>query len=679
MDQFGYRAWLQPSSEALGFSPRITGLQGFACDELVYGLDNLFGRKILEHGPDNLFNRKVNDDDDYIISLEIEDTLGAEAYCLQGDAERLRIVGGDEKGLLYGVYGFLKYLRLGQPAALSDINKKAPTSPCSCREKSSRLGRDFLQHEKPAVARRVLNQWDNADGTVERGYAGASLFFKDGKIGYDIARLKDYARLLASVGINELCVNNVNVTRQSAALITEAGLPDLARVADVFRPFGIRLIVSVHFDSPVLLGGIETADPVHPEVALFWEKTAESVYKHIPDLAGFLMKADSEFRSGPKALGRTQADGANVIAKALAPFGGVIYWRCFIYNCVQDWRDTKTDRPMAAYKEFFPLDGKFADNVILQVKHGPSDFQVREPNSPLLGAMTQTQQALEFQISQEYTGQQKDLYATAVQWEEILNTPVTGTRVTRDLAGREITAIAAVANTGTDANWTGHLLAQANLYAFGQLAWNPARTAAELTREWAVLTFGTNPKLIDSLTAMILASRHVYEKYNAPLGIGWMVNISHHYGPSPEGYEYMKWGTYHRATHSAIGVDRTAQGTGFTIQYHPYVRALYEDKNTCPEKLLLFFHRLPYSYRLRSGQTIIQYIYDTHFEGVEDVEGFIREWEQLRTELPAEAFTSVRERLDMQLRNAKEWRDTINNYFYRLTEIPDEKGRLIYG
>ncbi|MCL2603165.1 MAG: alpha-glucuronidase [Defluviitaleaceae bacterium] len=641
MDGFGYRAWLQPSKAQLGFIPRLKGAKDFAWEECAHGLEALFGRKPTNRG-------------DYTITLEMSPDPAPEAYTLRGGPEGLTVTGGCEKGLLYGVYGLLSRLCLGEPVETMNVR------------------------EKPAVKHRVLNHWDNANGTVERGYAGASLFFKEGRIGYDLVRLKDYARLLANVGINEICVNNVNVYRDSAKLLTDEMLPDLAKVAEVFRPFGIRLIIAVHFDSPVILGGLETADPANEVVARFWEESAARVYEYVPDLAGFLMKADSEFRSGPAALGRTQDEGANVIAKALAPFGGNIYWRCFIYNCAQDWRDTETDRPKAAYNEFHPLDGKFDDNVILQIKHGPSDFQVREPNSPLLGAMTQTHQGLEFQITQEYTGQQKDLYATAVQWEEILDTPVTDACMTRDLVGHEVTAIVAVSNTGADANWTGHLLAQANLYAFGRMAWNPAQTAEQLTRDWAALTFGRDLSLVETLTSMLLESRHVYEKYNAPLGLGWMVNISHHYGPSPEGYEYMKWGTYHRATHTHIGVDRTTHGTGYTAQYHNYVRDLYESKKTCPEKLLLFFHRLPYTYKLKSGQTLIQYIYDTHFEGVEDVKRFIGIWESLNEKIPQDAYDSVRERFDMQLANAREWRDVINNYFYRITGIPDGKGRKIY-
>jgi len=636
MDQFGYHAWLQhrPVAGLPGF--KISGLRCFAYEELKIGLNRLTGGK----------------NGDTIINLSISKHLQPSSYTLAGSVSGISITGGDEIGLLYGVYGLLS--RLGQDETIIDVT------------------------EKPAVSMRILNHWDNMDGSVERGYSGKSLFFKDGQIGYDPERLQDYARLLASIGINQICINNVNVYHNSAKLITDH-LPDLARVADIFRPFGIKLIVSVHFESPALLGGLETSDPLDTAAANWWKETAAAVYTRIPDLAGFLVKADSEFRAGPMSLGRTQAEGANVIARALKPFGGIAYWRCFVYNCMQDWRDTVTDRPKAAYDYFKPLDGHFDDNVLLQIKHGPSDFQVREPNSPLLGAMDSTAQGLELQITQEYTGQQKDLYACAVQWEEVFSHPVTDTSDTRDIIGKKIDAIVAVANTGSDANWTGHLLAQANLYAFGRMAWNPALTAAQVTREWAALTFGTNPLLLTPLVDMVLNSRAVYEKYNAPLGIGWMVNINHHYGPSVDGYEYMKWGTYHRADSKTIGVDRTPAGTGFTAQYHPSVRAMYENKATCPEEIMLFFHRLPYDYRLKCGRTLLQYIYDTHFEGVEDVEGFIQIWESLKDYMPDDAYSSVKERFSAQLLNAMEWRDVVNSYFYRKTGIADEKGRKIYS
>jgi len=534
---------------------------------------------------------------------------------------------------------------------------------------------------KSEIEERILNHWDNIDGSVERGYSGKSLFFKNGEISYDANRIRDYARFLSSIGINRVCCNNVNVTERSAQMITDELICDVAGLADIFREFGIRFIIAVDFTSPRLLGGLATYDPYDADVIRWWEMATQMVYKHIPDFAGFLVKADSEFRDGPAALGRTQADGANVIARALRQYGGKVYWRCFVYNCTQDWRDTKTDRPKAAYDHFYPLDGTFDENVILQVKHGPSDFQVREPNSPLLGAMEHTAQAIEFQVTQEYTGQQIDLYATAVQWEEVFDAPVSDTQTMRDLMGSKVKAIVAVANTGLDENWTGHTLAQANLYSFGRMATDPALTAREVLTEWVGLTFGIhceNQVVQNRILEMLLSSREVYELYASPLGLGWMVNINHHYGPSPEGYEFSKWGTYHRANHEAVGVDRTENGTGYVAQYHPYLSKLYSDKATCPEELLLYFHRLPYSFKLKCGKTLLQYIYDTHFEGVERVEGFIATWASLKSSLPECVYSSVAERLSRQLSNAKEWRDVVNTYFYRLTGIGDEHGRHVW-
>jgi len=637
-NSFAYSAWFQPMGD-FSRENASTNTLYFAEEEFRKGLE-LLGAE------------KAN------VIFEINSDLPKEGFEIKSVEGGVKINGGCESGLLYGAYNLLFRLKRGESCENLDVS------------------------DSPAVSMRILNHWDNGDGSVERGYSGNSLFWKDGKIGYDLERLRDYARLLASVGINQISVNNVNVRLQTAKLLTDEGLPDLVKVAEVFRPFGIKLIISVHFDSPVWLGGLKTSDPADEKVALFWNEAAARVYKAIPDLAGFLVKADSEFQSGPNAFGHTQDVGANVIAKALAPHGGTLYWRCFIYNCLQDWRDTVTDRPKAAYDTFFPIDGEFDKNVILQVKHGPSDFQVREPNSPLLGAMKNTPEALEFQISQEYTGQQKDLYAWAVQWEEVFNQPFNETRTTRDLVGQEVNAIVAVSNTGNDENWCGHLLAQANLYAFGRMAWNPAITAKEVTAEWVSLTFGSSPFVsadaYEPILKMMLASRHVYEKYNAPLGICWMVYVHHHYGPSVDGYEYTKWGTYHRADHKAIGVDRTRKGTGYTAQYQPYVRDLYENLETCPEEMVLYFHRLPYDYKLKDGRTMLQYIYDTHFEGVEGVEGFIKTWESLKGKMPDDAYESVRTRLDMQLDNACEWRDVINTYFFRKTGIADNKGRRIY-
>lgn len=619
------------------------GADSIVAEECRAGMTRLYGPDVWQ------------DSSDLSLALGLDSGLPAEGYRIKGGPKGIDVAGGSRSGLLYGVYALL--LRLASGA-----------DPMALCEQSA-----------PAVPRRVLDHWDDMDGNVERGYAGKSLFFNGGRLAFDEGRIRDYARLLASVGVNAVAFNNVNVTREGARLMSEEMLPDVARLAGAFRPFGIRLVMAVHFESPKLLGGLATSDPMDEMVAEWWRAKADEVYRHVPDLSGFLVKADSEFRVGPMSMGRTQADGANMLARALAPHGGVVYWRCFVYNCQQDWRDTETDRYKAAYDYFRPQDGLFDGNVILQVKFGPADFQVREPLSPLLGAMKSTSEALELQIAQEYTGQQIDLYATAVQWEELFSQRVDARRTLRDLMGREVGAVCAVANTGGDRNWTGHTLAQANLYAFGRMAWDPGLTAEQVTREWVALTFGSDPAVREGVTGMLLKSRGAYEKYAAPLGVGWMVNAGHHYGPSVDGYEYARWGTYHRADNTAIGVDRTSRGTGLTRQYDPWLTRLYDDPAACPEELLLFFHRLPYGYRLKSGKTLLQHIYDTHFEGVEEVEGFIRTWESLKGKLPEETYLSVRERLARQLVNAKEWRDVINTYFRRKTGLPDEKGRTIFA
>lgn len=646
MDAQGYRernAWLQPRGKDAFPRVALDGPEAvsFALSECALGLIRLFGEDILK-GPAAC-----------TIALRLDTQLPAEGYHIAGAANGVTVYAADVRGMLYGVYALLFRLSLGDAPEAIDLSSA------------------------PRVQRRAINHWDNMTGTIERGYSGRSLFFRDGNIAYDPERVREYARLLASVGINEISLNSVNVTQRGAELLTEGLIGELSALADIFRPFGIRLLIAVHFESPTMLGGSPTADPLDARVAAWWREAARTVYAAIPDLAGFLVKADSEFRAGPSSLGRTQADGANVIARAVAPYGGVVYWRCFVYDCEQDWRDTRTDRPMAAYQHFYPLDGQFDDNVILQVKNGPSDFQVREPISPLFGAMRKTKEALELQITQEYTGQQIDLYALAVQWQEVFDSSVSDTRTMRDLVGREIVAVTAVSNVGDDENWTGHALAQANLFAYGRLAFDPSVTAEVILGEWAGLTFGTNPALLNPLVAMLLASRSVYEMYTAPLGIGWMVNVGNHYGPSVDGYEYMRWGTYHRADTRAIGVDRTASGTGFTRQYHPWLSALYEDINTCPEEELLFFHRLPYDHRLKNGNTLLQHIYDTHFEGVSAVESFIETWERLMPLLPEETYRSVRHRFERQLRNAREWRDVINTYFFRKTGVKDARDRMI--
>jgi len=571
------------------------------------------------------------------VSLKTE-ALG-EGYRIDASAEEI-VIYGQGAGLLYGAFYLLRKIALGQEIV--------------------------SETQQPEYALRMLNHWDNMDGTVERGYAGRSLFFEDSRFQYDPERLRFYGRLLSSVGINTITLNNVNVHPPAQHLIDDL-LPEVVKIADLLRPYGIRLLLTVDFASPTY-NGLATADPLDETVIQWWKDRTAAIYQVIPDLAGFVVKADSEFRPGPITYGRNQAEGANVLARALKPFGGTLVWRCFVYNCRQDWRDQKTDRPCAAYNTFMPLDGQFDDNVLLQIKNGPVDFQVREPVSPLLLTLEKSNRALELQLAQEYTGQQIDLYYMQEMWQEIFDVLPRG----------NISAICSVTNLGRDENWAGHDLAMANLYAYGRLCWTPDCLKDDMAREWTQLTFGRDCAAVDEIARMLHSSRKTYQKYNAPLGIGFMVEPHVHYGPNPEGYEYSLWGTYMRADRNAIGIDRTAAGTGFTAQYPADLQKLYEDKSTCPEEMLLFFHRVPYDYVMEDGRTMVQRIYDDHFEGAEEAQALLESWKKLEKQLPADVFARVLAKLEKQVVNARNWRDITNTYFHRYSGAEDAKGRVIY-
>jgi alpha-glucuronidase len=583
----------------------------------------------------------------------------AEGFIIRAGEERILIAGQDAPGCLYGVYRFIALLAAG---------KIAP-------------GAEFA--EAPAAPIRMINHWDNLDGTIERGYAGLSLFYRDNRFDYDPRRIEDYARLLASVGINRISINNVNVRGAARLLITEEYLPEAAKLAAIFRPFGIRIMLCVNFAAPYSSRELDTADPLNPEVAEWWKRRAGLVYRWIPDMAGFLVKADSEGEPGPFQYGRTHADGANMLASALAPHDGEVIWRCFVYNCSQDWRDHSVDRARAAYDHFMPLDGKFSSNALLQIKFGPYDFQVREPVSPLFGALRKTRHLLELQITQEYTGHQIDLCYLPWMWEDVMRFDTARGERARigDLVGSEapggISGMAAVANVGLDRNWTGHTLAQANLYGYGRLAWNPALGAGDIAAEWSALTF-TGAEAAGAVSDILLKSYPAYEKYNAPFGVCFMVTPGLHYGPNIEGYEFSRWGTYHRADRESIGIDRTPAGTGYTSQYAEKNAALFADPGRCPENLLLFFHRLRYDFKMKNGETLLQNIYNTHFEGYDEVQAMLDRWVSIKNLLGEEVYAQVLSRLERQLANAREWRDQINTYFWRKTGVPDMKGRTIY-
>ncbi|MFF3921071.1 alpha-glucuronidase family glycosyl hydrolase [Paenibacillus lactis] len=593
--------------------------------------------------------------------------LGPEGFRLEylegKGQERVILIGGSEKGLLYGVFHLLRLVAAHEPLTAWNVT------------------------EEPVNRLRMINQWDNADGSIERGYAGRSIFYRDGRFTEDLTRVKDYARLLSSVGINAISINNVNVHEIETRFITREYLPQVAQIASVFRKYGITLYLSINFAAPLHIGGVGTSDPLNEDVRGWWKAAADEIYSHIPDFGGFLVKADSEHRPGPFAYGRDHADGANMLAEALKPHGGIVIWRCFVYNCMQDWRDRSTDRAKAAYDHFTPLDGRFMDNVLLQIKNGPMDFQVREPVSPLFGSMKHTNQVLEFQVTQEYTGQQRHVCYLVPQWKDVLDFDThadgQGSYVKRivsgSLHGMKLSGIAAVSNIGDDENWTGHTLAQANLYGYGRLIWNPDLTSEEIAEEWTRLTFGNDEAVIKTVCGMLMKSWPIYESYTSPLGVGWMVTPHTHYGPDVDGYEYSRWGTYHFADRDGIGVDRTAAtGTGYTAQYFGPNARRYESLEECPDELLLFFHHVPYTHRLKSGKTVIQHIYDTHFEGADAAAELLAEWASLEGRIDPEQHAQVAARLAEQAEHAKHWRDVINTYFYRKSGVPDARGRTIF-
>ncbi|WP_438448443.1 alpha-glucuronidase family glycosyl hydrolase [Gorillibacterium sp. sgz5001074] len=640
-----------------------------AVSELSRGLEGILGvsPEVTAQGGQGivLATFRQYPDADRLFGADTIVRLGPEGYAIRTDKENSRIAvgGASESGVLYGTFHLLRILSMGLSVEDLDLT------------------------ENPVNQLRMINQWDNMDGSVERGYAGQSIFFKNNRITEETDRIRDYARMLASSGVNAIAINNVNVHKVESRLITEF-LPDVAKLAAIFRAYAIKLFLSVNYASPIEIGGLSTADPLDPEVRQWWIKTTAGVYSAIPDFGGYLVKADSENRPGPFTYGRDHADGSNMLAEALEPFNGIVIWRCFVYNCKQDWRDRKTDRARAAYDHFKPLDGRFKDNVILQIKNGPMDFQVREPVSPLLGAMPSTNQVLEFQIAQEYTGQQRHVFYLIPQWKEILEfetyTKGLGSTIKRiacgDLHGSKLSGIAAVSNIGDDSNWTGHLLAQANLYGYGRLIWNPDLSSEEIADEWIRLTFGDQENVRTIIKMILLSSPAIYESYTAPLGVGFMVTPHTHYGPDVDGYEYSKWGTYHYADRNGVGVDRTqSSGTGYTAQYNGANRERYESLQDCPDELLLFFHHVPYTHVLHSGKTVIQHIYDTHFDGAEKAEQLLVTWESLAGSMDEGLYTQVAERLAEQAEHAKEWRDRINTYFYRKSGIADQLNRLIYA
>ena len=531
-----------------------------------------------------------------------------EGYVVSGHTVRAKT----QQGLLYGAYALLR----GETGASSPFYKL-----------------------------RILNHWDNLDSSIERGYAGRSIFWPT----FDPQHIKESARANASIGINGTVLNNVNA---SPKILTTDYLKEVKKIADILRPYGIRVYLSVNFASPMGLGGLKTADPLNQQVKQWWKKKAAEIYKLIPDFGGFLVKANSEGQPGPGDYKRSHADGANMLADAVAPYGGIIMWRSFVYGA----NHKGEDRVKQAVSEFLPCDGQFRKNVILQSKNGPLDFQPREPYAPIFDNIKQTPQMAELQITQEYLGQSRHLVYLAPMWREFF----------RYVEPSRLVGIAGVANIGLDTNWCGHHFSQANWYAFGRLAWNPSMKSEEIASEWIKATFDGAES--EKLLSVMLRSREACVDYMMPLGLHHIFKFDHHYGPEPNGFikSYpLEWCPvyYHQADKQGVGFNRTHTGSNATSQYREPYCSRYDDPSTCPENLLLWFHHLPWTYRMNSGRTLWEEMQYRYNRGVNEVEDFCKVWQECKPSIDEQRWREVDERMKHQLENAREWRDVCLKYF----------------
>jgi alpha-glucuronidase len=578
---------------------------------------------------------------------------GPEGYVIRpgraGNRAFIAVASQGEMGALYGTFHFLRLLQTAQPITALDIT------------------------ERPKVQLRMINHWDNLNGTIERGYAGRSLWKWTELPGTIDPRYADYARTMASVGLNGAVVNNVNAQTE---FLTPEFLEKEAALAAVWRPYGVRLYLSVNFAAPVTLGKMTTADPLDPGVAAWWKAKADEIYTHIPDFGGFLVKANSEGQPGPKDYKRTHAEGANVMADALAPHGGQVIWRAFVYD-----DDIDPDRAKRAYIEFMRLDGQFKPNVLIQVKNGPIDFQPREPFHPLFGAMKQTPVIAEVQATQEYLGQAKHLVYLGTMWEEFLQSDTyakgQGSTVAKAIEGAiepyRVTGFVSVANPGQDRNWCGHHFSQSNWYASGRLAWNPQLSAAAIAEEWTRMTFTNEPATLATIRDLMMGSRETFVNYTMPLGLHHMIG-GNHYAPMPEnsGGPRKDWTAvyYHQASDEGIGFDRTMKGDQYVGQYFPPVRDMFDSLATCPETLLLWFHRCGWDYQLHSGQTLWSGLVTHYYEGARQAAGMQRTWASLEGRIDPQRHREVADRLLIQVADAAKWRDHILTYFQQFSKMP---------
>ncbi len=577
-----------------------------------------------------------------------------DGYTIKSSRDKIIISSSKEIGLLYGVYHILRLQQTKQN--LDNLNIT----------------------EKPSYDVRILNHWDNLDGTIERGYAGHSLWKWEDLPNKISPRYAEYARANASIGINSVVLNNVNA---SPNILRKDYLEKVKVLADIFRPYGIKVYLSVNFSSPKVLDGLENSDPLNKNVQKWWKRKASEIYKLIPDFGGFLVKANSEGQPGPQDYGRTHADGANMLADALKPYQGIVMWRAFVYS------PSKEDRAKQAYLEFVPLDGKFRDNVMIQIKNGPIDFQPREPFTPLFGALKKTSEMVEFQITQEYLGFSNHLVYLAPLFKETLESDTysfgKGSTIAKITDGtlmkNKITAISAVANIGKDTNWTGHHFAQANWYAFGRLAWNHNLSSEQIADEWLKMTFTDNQDFVKPVKGIMLSSRETAVDYMMPLGLVHIFASGHHYGPEPWG-DYKggrpDWSPvyYHKADLAGLGFDRTKTGSNAVSQYFSPLEEIFGNINSCPEAFLLFFHHVPWNFKMKNGNTMWNNLALKYQAGINQVRNYQKVWETMKPYMDAQRFEAVKTKLDIQSKDAVWWKDACLQYFQTFSKLPLPQG-----
>jgi alpha-glucuronidase len=653
----GYDLWLRYRPLPAAQRPTVRSVAAVADtptlkvarDELERGLGGLAGGAQVPDGPTILLGTPAGSPAVAALNLPLKGA-GEEGFLIRTVGATTVIAANSDIGVLYGVFHYLRLVQTGQGVDKLDILSA------------------------PKINHRLLNHWDNLNGSVERGYAGASLWDWWKLPDYKDPRYVDYARANASIGINGTVLNNVNAKADS---LTAPYIAKAAALADVFRPYGIKVYLSARFSAPIEIGGLKTADPLDPAVRAFWKAKADEIYKAIPDFGGFLVKANSEGQPGPQDYGRTHVDGANMLADAVGPHGGIVMWRAFVYS-----HEQPDDRAKQGYSEFKPFDGQFRDNVIVQVKNGAIDFQPREPFHPLFGAMPKTSLGMEFQITKEYLGFATHLVYLGPLYEETLKSDTyakgAGSTVAKvvdgALDGRRQTLMAGVANIGTDRNWSGSQFDQANWYMFGRLAWDPEASTKDIAADWAKMTFSTDPRFVEPTVAMMMGSREAAVNYMTPLGLHHQMGNHHHYGPQPwfDGGARADWTTvyYNKASKDGVGFDRTATGSNAVAQYAPVVAKRFADLKTVDEKDLLWFHHVPWTYRLKSGQTLWDGLVTHYSQGVATVDDMGKTWAGLAPYVDPERHAQVADFLAIQRNEAQWWRDASIAYFQTFSGLP---------